>query len=190
MCRISAIRILARGSPASCHSGIGAGCPSSYTPRLMRIPRSVAARLLPIDQLSSGVRAVMPSPYRSPMMRPFHVATKAAVITQRIAHRPLLRRCVWQLTFDNNRHEVHHGLIHWQSYAPLAPEKLRGACDAARKRDMNCPVGAIDHGLAHFCALCIRGGEISHILGGEIRIEASDKDRRAHNLRKARRVML
>src|SRR5882672_6489882 len=93
------------------------------------------------------------------------------------------------MTFDSNRHEVHHGLIHWQSYAPLAPEKLRGACDAARKRDMNFPVGAIDHGLAHFCALCIRGGEISNILCGEIWIEASDKDRRAHNLRKARRVM-
>ncbi len=55
---------------------------------------------------------------------------------------------------------------------------------------MNFPVGAIDHWLANFCALCIRGGEISHILGGEIRIEASDEDRRAHNLRKARRVML
>ena len=32
------------------------------------------------DQLSSGVPAVMPSPSRSPMMCPFHVTTKAAVI--------------------------------------------------------------------------------------------------------------
>src|ERR1051326_483020 len=36
--------------------------------------------LLPIDQLSSGVRAVMPSPYRSPTTRPFHVTTQAAVM--------------------------------------------------------------------------------------------------------------
>ena len=58
---------------------MGAGCDSSYTPCLMRIPISVAVTLLPIDQLSRGVWAVMPSPYRSPMTRPFHVTTKAAV---------------------------------------------------------------------------------------------------------------
>ena len=37
-------------------------------------------RLLPIDQLSRGVRRVMPSPYRSPISRPFQVTTNAAVI--------------------------------------------------------------------------------------------------------------
>src|SRR5713226_260222 len=47
----------------------------------MRIPMSVAVTLLPIDQLSSAVCGVMPSPYRSPMIRPLHVATKAAVIS-------------------------------------------------------------------------------------------------------------
>ena len=41
---------------------------------------SVAVKLFPMDQLSSGVCAVMPSPYRSPMSRPFQVTTKAAVI--------------------------------------------------------------------------------------------------------------
>ena len=41
---------------------------------------SVAVKLFPMDQLSSGVCTVMPSPYRSPMIRPFHVTTKAAVI--------------------------------------------------------------------------------------------------------------
>ncbi len=46
----------------------------------MRMPISAAVRLLPIDQLSSGVRAVMPSPYRSPMSCPLHVTTNAAVI--------------------------------------------------------------------------------------------------------------
>jgi len=46
----------------------------------MRMPRSAAVRLFPIDQLSRGVRAVIPAPYRSPMIRPFHVTTKAAVI--------------------------------------------------------------------------------------------------------------
>src|SRR5256885_14164936 len=44
------------------------------------MPRSAAVRLFPIDQLSRGVRAVIPAPYRSPMIRPFHVTTKAAVI--------------------------------------------------------------------------------------------------------------
>ena len=46
----------------------------------MRTPISVAVTLLPIDQLSRGVCIVMPSPYRSPIRRPFHVTTKAAVI--------------------------------------------------------------------------------------------------------------
>src|SRR5947199_8461261 len=46
----------------------------------MRMPRSAAVRLFPIDQLSRGVRAVLPTPYRSPLIRPFHVTTKAAVI--------------------------------------------------------------------------------------------------------------
>ena len=46
----------------------------------MRMPISAAVTLLPIDQLSSGVRAVMPSPYRSAMRCPLHVTTKAAVI--------------------------------------------------------------------------------------------------------------
>ncbi len=46
----------------------------------MRMPISVAVRLLPIDQLSSGVCIVIPGPYRSPMIRPFHVTTTAAVI--------------------------------------------------------------------------------------------------------------
>src|SRR5260370_14936190 len=46
----------------------------------MSTPIRVAVKLLPIDQLSRGVLAVMPSPYRSPMSRPFHVTTKAAVI--------------------------------------------------------------------------------------------------------------
>src|SRR6267378_5997757 len=45
----------------------------------MRTPISVAVRLLPIDQLSSGVCRLMPSPYLSAMMRPFHVTTNAAV---------------------------------------------------------------------------------------------------------------
>ena len=35
--------------------------------------------LLPIDQLSSGVSFVMPSPYFSATMRPFQVATNAVV---------------------------------------------------------------------------------------------------------------
>jgi hypothetical protein len=46
----------------------------------MRIPISVAVRLLPMDQLSRGVRGVIPPPYRSPMILPFQVTTKAAVI--------------------------------------------------------------------------------------------------------------
>src|SRR6185295_2704945 len=46
----------------------------------MRIPISVAVRLLPIDQLSSGGVAVMPSPYRSAISLPFQVTTNAAVI--------------------------------------------------------------------------------------------------------------
>src|SRR6266403_5006854 len=48
-------------------------------PCLTRTPINVAVRLLPIDQLSSGVCSVMPSPYRSAMRRPLHVTTKAAV---------------------------------------------------------------------------------------------------------------
>src|SRR5260370_30140340 len=46
----------------------------------MRIPISVAVRLLPMDQLSRGVRGVIPAPYRSPMILPFQVTTKAAVM--------------------------------------------------------------------------------------------------------------
>src|SRR6059058_4874538 len=46
----------------------------------MRMPRSAAVRLFPIDQLSRCGSAVIPAPYRSPMIRPFHVTTKAAVI--------------------------------------------------------------------------------------------------------------
>src|SRR5258708_39195732 len=46
----------------------------------MRMPMSVAVTLLPIDQLSSGVCAVMVSPYRSPMSLPLHVTTKADVM--------------------------------------------------------------------------------------------------------------
>src|SRR5216683_34802 len=49
-------------------------------PCLTRTPSNVAVTLLPIDQLSSGVCAVMPSPYRSAMRRPLHDTTKAAVI--------------------------------------------------------------------------------------------------------------
>src|SRR5882724_13691832 len=44
------------------------------------MPRSAAVRLFPIDQLSKGVRAVIPAPYRSPMIRPLHVTTNAAVM--------------------------------------------------------------------------------------------------------------
>jgi hypothetical protein len=51
-------------------------------------------------------------------------------------------------------------------------------------------IGAIDHRFADFCALCVWGGEIPHVLRGEIGIETSDKDRGAHNLCKAGRVML
>src|SRR5712692_2697581 len=47
----------------------------------MRIPSSVAVTLLPIDQLSRGVRTVTPWPYRSPINRPLQVTTKAAVIS-------------------------------------------------------------------------------------------------------------
>src|SRR5437764_1387040 len=44
------------------------------------MPRSAAVRLFPMDQLSRGVPAVIPAPYRSPIILPFHVTTKAAVI--------------------------------------------------------------------------------------------------------------
>src|SRR5256885_17200964 len=46
------------------------------------MPINVAVTLLPIDQLSSGVCIVIASPYRSPMRRPLHVTTKAAVIPE------------------------------------------------------------------------------------------------------------
>src|SRR6185436_20940066 len=62
-------------------SGIGAGCVSSYAPCLISTPIIVAVTLLPIDQLSSGVCAVMPAAYRSPIGRPFQVTTNAAVIS-------------------------------------------------------------------------------------------------------------
>ena len=75
------MRIFARGSPGcSCHSGIGAGWSSVYTPCLMRMPSSVPERLFPMDQLSSGVVIVMFAPYRSAMILPLYVTTKAAVI--------------------------------------------------------------------------------------------------------------
>ncbi len=65
---------------------MGAGCPSSYTPCLMRIPIIVAVTLLPIDQLSSGVCEVIPCAYRSPTKRPFQVTTNAAVISAGISN--------------------------------------------------------------------------------------------------------
>src|SRR5260370_37982611 len=46
----------------------------------MRIRIGVVVRLLPMDQLSRGVRGVIPAPYRSPMILPFQGTTKAAVM--------------------------------------------------------------------------------------------------------------
>src|SRR5581483_7636728 len=82
MLRMSRMRIFARGSPGCCHSGMGAGWSSVYTPRWMSVARIVPLRLLPMDQLSSGVVIVMPGPYRSPMICPLYVTTNAAVIPE------------------------------------------------------------------------------------------------------------
>ena len=61
MCRMSMDQDLrARVAWAVCHSGIGAGCSSVYTPCWISMPISVAVTLFPIDQLSSGVVVVMP----------------------------------------------------------------------------------------------------------------------------------
>src|SRR6058998_3007691 len=61
-------------------------------PCLMRMPMSVAVKLFPMDQLSRGVCAVIPSPYRSPMIRPFHVTTPwkrdAPLVTKKLGRAP------------------------------------------------------------------------------------------------------
>src|SRR5262249_10761871 len=60
--------------------GIGAASSGVYAPCWISTPISVAVRLLPIDQLSSGVVIVMLGPYRSAMIRPLYVTRNAAVI--------------------------------------------------------------------------------------------------------------
>ena len=50
--------------------------------------------------------------------------------------------------------------------------------------------GTIDDRLAQLRPLGVRRGEITHILGGELRIEPGDEHGRAHNLGEARRVVL
>src|SRR5216684_6602167 len=76
MFSMSAIRILARGSPGVFHSGIGAGCVRVYTPCCMRTPSSVAVRLLPIDQPSSGVCAVRSEEHTSELQSRLHLVCR------------------------------------------------------------------------------------------------------------------
>ncbi len=181
----------------------------------MRMPISVAVRLLPIDQLSSGVCMVMPSPYRSAMTRPFHVTTKAAVIDaagskaastarltlamssaastglrrQRIAHRPRQGRRVGEPARDLDGCEARRRLAHRQREASLIAQVNGGASHAVGQRDVHRPGGAIDHRLAEPGALLVRGGEVADVLGGEVGVESGDEHGGAHDLGEAGGVM-
>ncbi len=126
------MRIFARGSPGVCHSGIGAGCDSVVDALLDEDAHERAAEALAHRPLSSGVVGVMPSPYRSAMMPPFQVTTKAAVSAggvecgvhrlpapwpcrcprevvcrQHVAHRPRLGLRIGQRALHDRRGEEH-----------------------------------------------------------------------------------
>ena len=64
----------------------------------MRTPIKVAVTLFPIDQLSSAVRAVRPAAYRSPIRRPLHVTTKAAVISSGGPKAASTACCTWAMS--------------------------------------------------------------------------------------------
>src|SRR5258708_3958664 len=182
----------------------------------MRMPMSVAVTLLPIDQLSSGVCAVMVSPYRSPMSLPLHVTTKADVMPS-AGSKAASTAC---LTFavsssaggaspagaapprpgrvagaggrrlNRPGGESPQALAGWERHASLVTQILGRARDAVGERHTHRLRAPIDHGPSHLRALSVGAREVPDVLGGELGIEPGDEDRRTHDLGVARRVVL
>src|SRR6266850_4462768 len=160
-------------------------------PCLTRTPINVAVRLLPIDQLSSGVCSVMPSPYRSAMRRPLHVTTKAAVIPAAGSKAastacltltasssggsgslgrtsPMGHACVeasgrWLLSLTGVKFtEV---LPTGSVTHPWSPRYLAVRVTPFGSVMCNGLVDAIDHRFSHLCTLGVGTGEVSDIRG-------------------------
>src|SRR5947199_4730050 len=77
-----------------------------------------------------------------------------------------------------------------QCHATLTAEVFGGARHAIRQRYVDGLLGAIDDRFAQLVPHLVRSGEITHVLGGEIRLEFGDEYGRAHSLGEARGVML
>src|SRR5260370_32155182 len=106
-----------------------------------------------------------------------------------ITHGPRLCGGVGQTAFDFDRLETHGVLPHGERHASLVPQVPGSARDAIWEPDVDGLVDSIDHRFPHLCTLDIRAGEVSDVFCREVRIEAGDKHRRAHDLGETGRVM-
>ena len=109
---------------------------------------------------------------------------------QHIAHRPSFGGRIGQLALHGHRREMNCALTKRQRHTSLATEIFGCPRYPVRKRDVDGLLGAIDDRFAQLVPHLVRSGEITHVLGGEIRIEFGDEYGRAHSLGEARGVML
>ena len=169
---------------------------------------SVAVRLLPFDQLSSGVCGVIPSPYRSPMIRPRHVTTNAAVMP---AGGSKAASTAWATSAASstggsgssvNTSPIGHGIEAGSGSALATGTGVkRTALSPSGSATHPCPPTycavrvtplarvrwtalalAVDHALDDVPALAVRAGEEADVRGGEVRVEPGDEDGRAERL--------
>src|SRR5205823_9284611 len=104
--------------------------------------------------------------------------------------RPRLGRGVGEDARDPDRLEVERTSAEWECDTALVADKLGRAPYAVGKRDVHRLADTIDDWLTQLRPFGVRGREITHILGGELRIEAGDEHGGAHDLGEARRVVL
>ena len=169
-----------------------------------------------MDQLSSGVWMSMPSPYRSPRIRPLYVTTSPSVrasggpkpasiacstrfmssvfrprvVRKDVTHRPGCRRRRRQVGLDDRGLEAYGVFADGVGHTTLAAVAARGAHDTVRKGQRDHLPLDIDHPVGDVVALIEGRDEAADVGGGVVRLEAGDEHGRAEDLREAGRVVV
>ena len=171
------MRILARGSPGVCHSGIGAGWSKpAFERRLRRETLAVALGNEPafprhhersgqsFGRLERGIDGSFE--FRGVDL------CRQRLLRQHVAHGPWLGRRIGQSALNGHRREIHRALADREGDAALAPEVHGGAGHAVRERHMDLLFFAIDERLAELRALPVGRGEKPNIFGRKIERKA------------------
>ena len=185
----------------------------------MRTPISVAVRLLPIDQLSSGVCAVMPVAVALGDEPPLpghdegrgHRRRRLEGRVDRLLHLAPCRAPAGSGSVGSTS-PIGHGCVDGVGQRALRrltgvkltaslPDRQRDASLARRgtARCASTPFGSVTctalaarsiTGLPSFARSSYGAGEVADVLGGEVGIEPGDEHRRAHDLGEAGGVVL